>query len=66
MLVWTLVLLTLTPHPPSVAGQALSQRHFATALECERSAATVALPADERLVCLPSEGASAPALAAAF
>lgn len=58
MVVWTLVLLCLTPHPPSGAGLGLPQRHVATAIECERRALQFAVPANERLVCLPSESGS--------
>ena len=66
MLVWTLVLLSLAPNDPPASSPILLQRHFATALACERSASDVALPASLRLVCLPAEGTPGMALAAAY
>jgi hypothetical protein len=66
MPVWTIVFLSLTPNAPTPPMPVLIQRHFATALACERSAALMQMPAGLRLVCLPSATEPAVELAAAY
>lgn len=66
MLIWTLVILCLSPNGPPAAATILHQRHFATALACERSAEQAPPRAGERLVCLPSDNGGGLALAAAY
>lgn len=56
MPVWTIVLLSLTPNAPPPPTPILVQRHFATALACERSAALTRTHPGLRLVCVPSPG----------
>lgn len=65
MHVWTIVTLLVVPDAAAAPPPVLIQRHFASALTCERSAERVALPPGLRLVCVPTAGASEVVLAEA-
>lgn len=65
MHVWTIITLVVIPDAAAAPPPVLIQRHFGSALTCERSAERVALPPGLRLVCVPSNGAAETLLAEA-
>lgn len=66
MHVWTIVTLLVVPDAAAVPPPVLIQRHFASALTCERSAERAVVPPGLRLVCVPSGSATEVLLAEAF